>query len=195
LLSLHRDARSRAADIIDRGWLDLTGFQQVLDLGGGAGTYAVAFCRAFPDIRVTLVDRAIAAALARDVVASAGYEDRITILEYDVDEGELPSDYDFIWISNVIHSRSYNANRALLERLYNRMQPGGLIAIHDLVMDETRTQPARGAVFSLQMLLSNGVGRCYSYQEIHTWLTGAGFTDVRWSQAEGDHMSLVTGKR
>ncbi|UCC72493.1 MAG: methyltransferase domain-containing protein [Gemmatimonadota bacterium] len=195
LLSLHASARSRAADILDRGSIDLKERRQMLDLGGGAGTYSVAFCRAYKDLRATLVDRPIAAAIARDVVASAGLEGRITVLEYDVDERELPSDYDFIWMSNVIHSRSYNANRALLERLYNRLKPGGEIAIQDMIMDETRTRPARGAVLSLHMLLSNGVGRCYTFQDIQTWLAGAGFSDAHWLSDDDDGLTIVTATK
>jgi predicted O-methyltransferase YrrM len=195
MLSLHREARSRAADILDRGWIDLADRRQMLDLGGGAGTYAAAFCRAYKDLRVTLVDRPIAAVVARDVVASAGLEDRIKVLKYDVDVDELPSDYDFIWMSSVVNSRSYNANRALFERLFNRMQPGGEISVHDLIMDETRTHPARGAVTSLHLLLSHGVGRCYSYQEVHTWLVGAGFKDVRWLRADDEDITIVSAQR
>jgi predicted O-methyltransferase YrrM len=194
LLALHRDARSRAADILTAGTLDLESCHRMLDLGGGAGTYSVSFCRAFQQLHVTLVDRPIAAAVARDVVASAGLEDRISVLEYDVDDGELPSSYDFIWISNVIHARSYNANRALLERLYSRLEKGGTIAIHDMILEEDRVSPARGAVFSLHMLLSNGVGRCYTYQEVHDWLENAGYRDIRWIR-DDDDMSIVTGLR
>ncbi len=194
LLALHQDARSRATDILDRGLIDLKKRRRLLDLGGGAGTYTVVFCRAYPQLQATLVDRPIAAALARDVVSSAGLEDRITVLDTDVDERELPSDYDFIWISNVIHSRSFNANRALFERLYRRTRLGGEVAVHDIILEEDRTQPARGAVFSIHMLLSNGVGRCYTYHDVHTWLTGAGYRDVRWMRDESD-FSIVIGRR
>lgn len=195
LLALHGSARSRATDILQSGSIDLTDRRLMLDLGGGAATYSVAFCRAYKDLRVTLVDRPIAAAIARDVVASAGMEDRISVLEYDVDERELPSDYDFIWMSDVIHRRSYNANRALFERLFNRLKPGGEIAVQDMIMDETRTVPTRGAVHSLHMLLSSGVGRCYTFQEIHTWLAGAGFSDVRWISEEDEDLTIVTATK
>lgn len=194
LLSIHRNARSRAADILLNHVIDLQDRRRMLDLGGGAGTYSVAFCRAHQELHSTLVDRPIAAAVARDVVASAGLEDRIAILEYDVDEGELPASYDFIWISNVIHSRSYNANRALLERLLSRLEPGGMIAIHDLIMENDRTAPAAGAVLSLHMLLNNGVGRCYTFQEVNGWLDGAGFVEVHWIR-DNEEMSIVTATR
>lgn len=195
LMALHANARSRATDVLQRGSIDLKDRRLMLDLGGGAATYSVAFCRAYKQLRATLVDTPIAAAVARDVVASAGMEDRISVLEYDVDERELPSDYDFIWMSDVIHRRSYNANRALFERLFNRLQSGGEIAIQDLIMDETRTSPARGAVQSLHMLLSSGVGRCYTYQEIHTWLAGAGFRDVSWIREKDQELTIVTATK
>ncbi|NIR46393.1 MAG: methyltransferase domain-containing protein [Gemmatimonadetes bacterium] len=194
LLSIHRNARSRAADILLNGSVELDDRRRMLDLGGGAGTYSVAFCRAYQELHSTLVDRPIAAAVARDVVASAGLEDRITILEYDVDEGELPASYDFIWISNVIHSRSFNANRALFERLLSRLEPGGTIAIHDLIMENDRTTPPAAAVFSLHMLLNNGVGRCYTFQEVNGWLDGAGFRDIHWIR-DDEELSIVTATR
>lgn len=195
LLAVHRHARSRATDLLQSGNLDVDSFTRMLDLGGGAGTYAVAFCRANPRLRCTLVDRPIAASIARDVVASAGLEDRITILDYDVDEKALLSTYDFIWVSNVIHSRSYDANRVLFRRLHSRLEAGGTIAVHDLVMEETRTHPVRGAVFALHMLLDNGLGRCYTFLEIQHWLASAGFRDLRWLRQPNEDHSLVVGKK
>lgn len=195
LLAVHRHARSRAADLLERGSLDVNSFNRMLDLGGGAGTYSVAFCRANSSLRATLVDRPIAAAVARDVVASAGLEDRISVLEYDVDERALPSTYDFIWVSNVIQSRSYEANRMLFQRLYSRLESDGLIAVQDIVMEESRTQPAKGAVFSLHMLLSNGLGRCYTFLEIQHWLSAAGFREPRWIREEDEDLSLVVGRK
>lgn len=195
LLDIHRNARSRATDLLNRGAIDVSSCKRMLDLGGGAGTYSVVFCRANRRLHSTLVDRPLAAEVARDVVASAGLEDRITILDYDVDERALPSTYDFIWVSNVIHSRSYDANRALFRRLHPRLETGGTIAVQDIVMEESRTRPVRGAVFALHMLLCNGVGRCYTFLEIQHWLSTAGFRELRWVREEGEDLSLVIGKK
>jgi len=195
LLAVHRHARSRATDLLRSGALDVGSFTRMLDLGGGAATYSVAFCRANPGLRSTLVDRPIAAAVARDVVASAGLEDRITVLDFDVEDRALLQSYDFIWISNVIHSRSYDANRVLFQRLHSRLDQDGRIAVQDIVMEENRTRPVRGAVFSLHMLLNNGLGRCYTFLEIQHWLSSAGFRDIRWLRQSGEDLSLVVGRK
>lgn len=195
LLAVHRSARSRAADILDRGYLDLEGRRRMLDLGSGTGTYSVAFCRNHPELEATLVDRSIAAALARDVIASAGLEDRVSVIEQDLDEGELPTGADFAWISNVFHSRAADANRRLLQRAYSCLEPGGQLTVQDLIMEESRTTPATGAVFSIHMLLANGVGRCYTIDEIRDWITEAGFRDPRWIRDEDEDLSLIVADR
>lgn len=195
LLAVHRTARSRAADILERGYLDLDSRRRILDLGCGAGTYSVAFCRNHPELEATLVDRPIAASLARDVIASAGLEDRMSVIEQDLDEGELPTGADFVWLSNVLHSRPADANQQLLHRACSCLAPGGRIAVQDLIMEDGRTTPATGAVFSIHMLLANGVGRCYTVEEIQEWMTDAGFRDPNWIRDEGEDLSLIVAGR
>jgi hypothetical protein len=41
------------------------------------------------------------------------------------------------------------------------------------------------------MLLNNGVGRCYTFQDIHTWLAGAGYSDVHWIRDDDEDQTIV----
>ncbi len=197
LLAIHRRAEPRAREMLDRGWLDLKARRRMLDLGGGVGTYSIVFCRAFPSLHCTLVDRPTAAALARAEISAADLEDRIEVVEGDFKAVELPPSFDVVWVSNVIHSRDATANLDLFRRVYGLLDPGGggEVIVHDFVMEEDRTRPAPGAVFSLHMLLNNGVGRSYTFGEIKGWLDAAGFKEVERIGDHRDIHSLVTGKR
>ncbi len=194
LLAIHHSAEPHARTLLEEEMIEPGRYARMLDLGGGAGSYSIAFCRANPELRATLVDLAPAAALARETIAAAGLDDRIQVVEADFDRDELIGRYDLIWVSNLIHSRSEEGNRALIERLRARLEPGGELVIHDIVMNEDRTRPARGAVFSIHMLLNNGAGRCYTFEEIRDWMEAAGFEQVRRAPNRDEH-ELVIGTR
>ncbi len=50
-------------------------------------------------------------------------------------------------------------------------------------MNDNLIDPPWGAVFSVNMLLHTGRGRCYSFGEIRGWLQRAGFAGIREVQA------------
>ena len=56
--------------------------------------------------------------------------------------------------------------------------PGGRVIVRDHVMQPDRTQPRRGAVFAINMLVSTAGGDCYTLDEIRDGLTQAGFERV-----------------
>ncbi len=194
LLAIHRRALTHAAALLKRGMVEPLGYRHMLDLGGGAGTYSIAFCRQNPELRSTLLDLPTAVALARGLVAASGLEDRIQASECDFERDDIPGSYDLIWVSNLLHGRSVETNQTLLRKLYPCVEADGELVVHDMVMEEDRTRPKRGAIFSVHMLLNNGVGRCYTYEEIRSWLEAAGFRDVRRVRDHGVHQ-LVIGRR
>lgn len=194
LLSIHDRAIPHIEAMLEREMIDPSRYGTMLDLGGGAGTYSVAFCETNPHLRATLIDLAPAVALARDRIRAAALGDRVRVIEADFETAEIPGTYDLVWVSNLIHGRGPEANRDLIRRLSRRLRPDGELAIHDIVLDEDRTRPARGAVFSVHMLLNTGDGRCYTFEEIRGWLDAAGLRAVRRTERHDDH-EIVFGRR
>ncbi len=89
LLAIHRRALTHAAALLERGMVEPLGHGHMLDLGGGAGTYSIAFCRQNPELRSTLLDLPTAVALARELVAASGLEDRIQASECDFEKDDI----------------------------------------------------------------------------------------------------------
>lgn len=195
LQAIHDRAEPHVGAMLDTGMIDPREYRTMLDLGGGAGTYSIAFCRANRHLRVRLVDLGPGIELARERVEAARLTDQIDLLELDFESRDVPGTYDLIWISNIIHGRGPARNRELLQRLQRHLEPGGEIAIHDIVMSPDRTRPARGAVFSLHMLLNNGEGRCYAFEEIREWLDEAGLGHVRLTDEHDDHRIVFATAR
>jgi SAM-dependent methyltransferase len=182
LLGLHRDALSIAPGLAER--LPLGDCEQLLDVGGGAGTYAVAFCRHFPKLRATIFDLPMGARLARLTVREAGMSDRIQVIEGNFLKDPLPRPYDAVFASNVLHSNGPDENRQLLRRVADCLTPGGIIVVRDILMNDELTQPVFGSVFSVNMLLHTPLGRCYAQSEIFEWLAEAGFVQAETVEPE-----------
>lgn len=159
--------------------LDLSGISAIADVGGGPGTYLVEFMRRYPRLKGTILDLPATLAVAREILderdpAMAG---RIKLVEYDYRRQELPAGFDAVFLSNIIHSEDEPVVRALLQRCYRGLGPGGIVIIKDHIMNAELTEPAAGAVFSLYLLLTTP-GRDYSFEEVAGWLREAGFTGI-----------------
>ncbi len=107
----------------------------------------------------------------------------------------MPKGADFAWVSAIIHQNSPAQNRDLYAKVYAALAPGGQIAIRDIVMDDTRTQPFVGAMFAVNMLAGTPLGDTYTLSEITHDLKGAGFADVTlWNEGQGMD-SVVTAQK
>ncbi len=159
--------------------VDLSGVRAIADVGGGPGTYLVEFMRRLPRLRGAILDLPATLAVTRKIFSERDdVPRRIELIEYDYSTHELPSGFDAILLSNIIHSEDEAANRALFARCYRGLEAGGIVIVKDHVMNAELTEPAAGAIFSLYLLLTTP-GRDYSFDEIARWLRESGFTDIR----------------
>lgn len=177
LLGLHRDAMLIAPALARR--LPLRACATLLDVGGGAGSYAIAFCQRYPRLRATVLDLPTVTPITRSTVGSYGLSDRITVADGDFTAGPPPQRFDAVFISNILHSHSPEENQRIVANAWACLAPGGCIIVRDLLMGRAVTSPEFGAVFAVNMLLHTRGGRCYSLQEIAAWLAAAGFTGLR----------------
>lgn len=162
----------------------------LLDVGGGSGTYTIAFLRAVPDMKATIFDLPEVIEMARERLRSEGLLDRTTLAAGSYHEDELPKGHDLVLISAIIHGNSDRGNRELYKKAFRSLNPGGRILVRDHVMDPDRTRPRDGAVFAINMLVGTPGGGCYTYEEIETGLKEAGFTKIRLLR-HGEHMDSV----
>jgi hypothetical protein len=51
--------------------------------------------------------------------------------------------------------------------------------VKDHILDDSRANPPVGAIFSLLMLLTTDGGRCYTFNEIRSWMTAAALSNIR----------------
>jgi hypothetical protein len=159
--------------------IDWSGIAELLDVGSGPATYPIAFCKRFPKLRATIFDLPGTLAITERYVREAGMAERIRLIAGDYRKELIPGNYNAIFLSNIIHGESFENNRSLIRKLVSNLKPRGQIVIKDHILDDSRTTPPVGAIFSLLMLLTTESGRCYSFNEIRSWMEQAGLSQVR----------------
>jgi len=168
------------------------GARRLLDVGGGSGSYTLAFLDAAPALRATLFDKPPVIEMARYRIEVAAMADRVTLVPGDFYTDELPIGHDLALLSAIIHQNSPAENETLYRKIHRALDAGGRIVIRDHVMSPDHTQPTEGALFAVNMLAGTKGGSTYTFEEIEAGLAAAGFVGIRQIQSKA-MFSLVEG--
>jgi SAM-dependent methyltransferase/DNA-binding transcriptional ArsR family regulator len=153
--------------------------RRLLDLGGGPGTYSIHFCLANPELKAVILDRPTTEPFARETVARFALSKRIDFIGGDFNRDPIVSGpYDVAWLSHILHSNSTAECQACLEKTVAALEPGGLLLIHDFILDDSKDGPEFPALFALNMLVGTEHGRSYSRAEIIAMLERIGVIDI-----------------
>jgi len=161
--------------------------KSLIDVGGGSGSYTIAFLKAVPEMKATLFDIPEVIEMARERLGDEGLLHRTTLVAGDFHQQELPDGHDLALISAIIHANSLEENLGLFKKTFRSLDPGGRILIRDHIMERDRAHPKNGAIFAINMLVGTPRGGTYTYDEIEASLMQAGFTRVRLL-GRGEHM-------
>jgi len=174
--------------------IGLSGVRRMLDVGGGPGTYDIAFARAEPGLSAVVFDLPNAIHIAERNIAAAGLSDRITTQAGDLRTDEFGSGFDLVFVSAIVHMLSCDENADLVRRCAVALAPGGRLVIQDHIMSEERTSPVPGAIFAINMLVGTEGGSTYTEGEMRAWMEGAGLEGVRRIDLPGPN-GLMVGTR
>ncbi|OGW64266.1 MAG: hypothetical protein A3H49_05615 [Nitrospirae bacterium RIFCSPLOWO2_02_FULL_62_14] len=184
---LHRIGEQSGPALAKR--LALGEARTMLDLGGGAGTNAIAFCTAYPDLKATVFDLPQTLRVTERTVKQAGLEDRITLKPGNFNTDSLGGSYDVVLMSDILHYQDDQMNAAVVKKVHGHVNPGGRLVIKDRFLDESGTGPAWTTAFAVHILVNTEKGRCYRTADAMRWMRDAGFGDV----AELERTAVVQG--
>jgi SAM-dependent methyltransferase len=176
--------------------IDLSRITELLDVGSGPGTYPIVLCERLPKLHATIFDLPGTLAITERYVRQADMINRIRLIAGDYRKDPIPGRYDAVFLSNIIHGEGEQDNESLIHKLVANLKTGGRLVIKDHILDDRRTNPPVGAIFSLLMLLTTPSGRCYSFNEIKSWMEQAGLSQVRQVDLQPPlNSSLVIGTK
>jgi len=189
-----KDISRKSSDEVAGKVLELGESRRLLDLGGGPGTSAITFCKRWPRLEAVVFDLPEVTPIAREEIAAAGLEDRITTRDGDYHRDSLGDGYDAVYVSNIIHSLSPDETREILGKAAAALQPGGFLILKDFFLADSRTEPAFGARFAVNMLVGTTGGKSYTWTETGMILADLGLQPVRHVDV-GAHSGVLVARK
>ena len=157
---------------------ELAGRRTLLDVAGGTGAFAIALCRANPELCATILDFPKVAALARDYVAAAGLETRIATLGGNALATGWPGGQDAVLMSYLQSAVAGDQIDELNARAFAALEPGGLMLVHDFMAEDDLTGPVVAASFMLVSLSFDPGTLCLTPGLVGEKLVAQGFVNV-----------------
>lgn len=146
---------------------------RILDIGTGVGALAVAFCRTFPDSTVVGIDTwELSLELARQNVAIAGLDSRITLRQTSIEALEDDAGFDLVWMPVIFLSRAILPEA--VARAVAAMRPGAQIVLGRYARSD---DALAGSLGDLRTIRSGGT--LLAASDTRALLEGAGLVDVR----------------
>ncbi|MFO7821808.1 MAG: methyltransferase [Lentisphaeria bacterium] len=173
VLSMHGRALGIGRLLVPQ--LDLSGCKQVLDVGGGPGTYSVLIAQQYPDLTATVLDLPGVVKVAAELIEEQGMSDHVKTLPGSYHDTPFPDGNDAVLFLGVLHQESPESIVALFRQAYDSLNPGGKVYIMDMMTDQTHARPTFSALFAVNMALTTNDGWVFSDTELEGWLTRAGF--------------------
>ncbi|MFZ2088804.1 MAG: methyltransferase [Desulfobaccales bacterium] len=189
---MHAIARDLAPEVAAK--LDFTGVARLLDLGGGPATYAIAFAQASPTLKATVFDLPQPITIAQENIRRHGLAERIDTMAGNFLEESIGSGYDFIWVSQILHSHTEEQCRLIIEKSVKALNPGGQLAIQDFFLNDDLISPPEAAMFSVHMLAVTPGGRAYTHREVAAMMAQTGLSTPK-HQTTSPQTSMLIGRK
>jgi len=175
VMSMHGKAMATAQPTL--AVLDVKGRKQLLDVGGGPGTFSALLAKANPELSCTVLELPPIVDIARGLIEAQGQSERVKFVAGDYHTTPFPAGNDVILFFGMMHQEPVDTIRDLLKRAYDAMVPGGVVYVMDMMTDASHVRPPFSAMFAVNMALTKEHGWVFSDVELREWMEDAGFWD------------------
>ena len=155
--------------------VDLSASKSLLDVAGGTGAFSIELCRRYPELRSTIVDFPSVISVARRYVEERGLADRIALLAGDALEVDWPSDQDVVLMSYLLSAVNQADIDVLLDRAGSALVPGGMLIVHDFMLEADRSGPREAALWFLALVAGGIDSMSFTAEELVELLLRRGF--------------------
>lgn len=155
--------------------------KKMLDIGGSHGLYCVEFCKKYPDLKATVLDWAIGLENAKiTLTLEKDVAQHIDLYEADFEKENLPPEkYDFVFLGNIIHGLTEDANQILFKKIADVTASNATVAILDQYSNIKGSPFVKGvaSLIGWNLFLFAG-GKAYDFDSVKRWLERYGFYSV-----------------
>ncbi|MBE0570403.1 MAG: acetylserotonin O-methyltransferase [Ignavibacteriaceae bacterium] len=158
--------------------IDLSNVKTMLDVGGGSAAFSMEIVKKNSAINAVVLDLPYVIPLTKRYVNEAGLTSKFSFIQGDYLTKEFEGSYDLILLSSIVHINNYQQNKILIKKCADALNKNGMIVISDFIMNDDRTKPFHGALFSLNMLVGTANGDTYTEGEMREWFQSAGLSKI-----------------
>ncbi len=176
LMGMYNIASQQAPEIASL--IDFGNCEHLLDLGGGPGTYAIHFCKQNPQLKATVFDLPTTRPFAEKTINRHDLSDRIKFVDGNFIHDPFQGSYDAAWLSHILHAEGPETCERIISNVVQALTPGGIILIHEFILDDAMDGPLFPALFSLNMLQGTEQGQSYSQNDIAMMLERTGMSQI-----------------
>ena len=155
---------------------DLSGFRQMVDLGGATGHLCIAACERYPQLRATVLDLPQVERFANEHLGGSSARERLHFTAGDFFTDDLPS-ADLYTLGRILHDWDEAKIRLLLGKIHAALPPGGALLIVEALLEDDHSGPVYALMQSLNMLICTD-GKERSCPEYKALLQQTGFETV-----------------
>jgi ubiquinone/menaquinone biosynthesis C-methylase UbiE len=158
--------------------IDLHGSRTLLDVAGGSGAFSITLCKRYPQLAATIIDFPNVIQVARRFIAAAGLSERIQLAGGNALDTDWPDNQDVVLMSYLLSAVKEDDIPTLLASAYRSLRPGGLLIVHDFMLDDDEQGPALAAQWFLLNLAFQPDAGSFSAAALSVLLAEQGFVSV-----------------
>jgi len=170
--------------------------ENLLDIGGNTGKWAIACSRYSEDVKVSILDLPGQIAVAKENIAREGLDHRVSFIESDLldDTQSIPGGFHAIWMSQFLDCFSESEITSILRRCKDALGEKGMIYICETFWDRQRFGIS---AFSLQQIslyftvMANGNSQMYDSKVFIRCIHDAGLKVVESTDELGISHTLL----
>jgi len=151
--------------------------ESLLDVGGGSGSFVSLLRDKYPLRDYGIFDLPAAIKIAQEELEGDKIAQRVNLHAGNFFTDKLPTGYDGILFSNILHDWPKETALFLAKKSYDALPSGGMVYIHEMILNESKNGPKIPAAFNWLMYVNHG-SQQYTLSELKYILKETGFSDV-----------------
>lgn len=155
--------------------VDAASWRQLLDVAGGSGAFSITLCQRNPRLRAAIIDFPNVVEIARREIGRAGLADRIGLFPGDALSTPWPTDQDAVLLSYLLSAIPAQDYPVLFRKAKAALRPGGVLVVHDFMLEDDRHAPLHAALWFLANTISGQGLVSFSGSDLASMLGDCGF--------------------
>jgi SAM-dependent methyltransferase len=152
---------------------------EVLDAACGPGVTSLTLARDHPGVHVTALDMPGVLDVTRAIAEEMGVAAQVTAVAGDVATADLGiARFDLVVFGRILYYFAAEEVARILGRALTALRPGGLLVIHEWLLDPERKGNADAALAALILFVFAPHSRVRTFAEYRDLLDAAGFVDA-----------------